>query len=140
MKAEIRVAKWEKEYPNKFDPNKPLQLHRIVYINENLEEVVGFYSSVKKDQSYFKVGETVEFTTEEMKSGKNTWLKIKPIKQNFQSNYGRAVKKEQSRYSGFAMAYAKDLVVSGHIKIEDMYDEAQHMIDWMVTQDKNLAL
>jgi len=139
MKQEIRAVKWEKEYPNKFEPDKPNQLFKVIYVNDELEEVEAFYTGRKKEQKFFKEGEVAEFTTEVMKSGNREWLKIKPVYNKFQSNYGRAVKKEQSRYSGFAMAYAKDLVVAGAIDKTDMYKEAKAMIDWMVKQDKELG-
>ena len=86
-----------------------------------------------------------EFTEEEKGYTDNhgkpaTFWVIKPVTQNRQSNFGKALKKEQSRYSGFAMAYAKDLVVAGKITLEQMYAEAQCMMDWMVETDKKLEL
>jgi len=100
-----------------------------------------YYVSKKKEQDKFVKGKECEFTEEKRtsKTG-NEYYVVKPIYQNTGgSNFARAVKKEQSKYSGFAMSYAKDLVVSGKIEIEQMYSEAQCMMDWMVEQDKLLA-
>jgi hypothetical protein len=133
MKALILGASWIKEYESKFGP---MHIHKIKY-----EEKEALYMSKSKDQTYFTPNKEAEFTEETIKGkgDKPDWLKIKPISQNGgKSNYGRAVKKEQSKYSGFAMSYAKDLVIAKEITFEEMYKVAQNMIDWMVAQDKAL--
>ncbi|MCK5605316.1 hypothetical protein KAR91_25715 [Candidatus Pacearchaeota archaeon] len=133
MKAKIISVEFKKEYTTKFGV---LYLHKITYG----EGDSGFYSSKKKEQTKFVVGQETEFDIEkQMGQNNKSWDKIKPImaNQGF-SNQGRAQQREQNKYSGFAMAYAKDLVVSGKIEIEQMYAEAQCMIDWMVLKDKEL--
>jgi hypothetical protein len=134
MKALIIGASWIKEYESSFGI---MHMHRIKY-----GEKEALYLSKKKEQTYFTPNKECEFTEEIIKGkdGKPDWVKVKPIRQGGgQSNFGRAVKKEQSKYSGFAMAYAKDLFVAGKVEsIEQMYAEAQNMIDWMVAQDKAL--
>lgn len=136
MKGKIISATFKKEYESKFGT---LYLHEIWY-NDNGEKQKAFYSSKTKEQNKFIAGQEPEFTIE-VQTGNNNQVynKIKPVQQNRgYSNTGRAMQREQTKYSGFAMAYAKDLVVAGKIKIEQMYAEAQCMIDWMVEQDKAL--
>ena len=136
MKAKIISAVFKKEYETKFGK---LFLHEIIF-QDGEESKKGYYSSKKKEQTKFVAGQESEFDTQLQSNDKgNTWLKIKPVQINKgYSNAGRAQQREQSKYSGFAMAYAKDLVVAGKIEIEQMYAEAQCMIDWMVEKDKEL--
>lgn len=130
MKAEIKKAEFQKEYESKFGT---LYLHKIWY-----NDTFGFYSSKVQNQNKFVKGQEAEFTEEAMTGKNGPYTKIKPLQQGRQSNFGRALKREQSRYSGFAMAYAKDLVVAGKITHDEMYAEAQCMFDWMITADKTL--
>ena len=99
-----------------------------------------YYTSKQKEQQKFIVGEEAEFT-EEKRSSKNgnDYYIIKPIYAKEFSNFNRAVKREQSKYSGFAMSYAKDLVVNNIIPIEMIEPYAKSMMDWMVEQDKKLS-
>ena len=48
------------------------------------------------------------------------------------------MKKEQSKYSGFAVAYAKDLVVAGKLDREELGDYAWILFDLMVEMDKTI--
>ncbi len=136
MKRKIISATFKKEYETKFGT---LYGHEIVF-EEDGEKKSGFYSSKKKDQNKFIAGQESEFEIEIQMKNNKPWNKIKPIQQNNGfSNSGRSMQREQNKYSGFAMAYAKDLVVSGHIKPEQMFATAKRMIDWMVEQDKVLV-
>ena len=63
---------------------------------------------------------------------------VKLINQNKQSNFGKALKKEQSRYSGFAVSYAKDLLVAGRINREELQDMSWILFELMVAMDKTL--
>jgi len=137
MKAEIIKALWIKEYEDKFGLK---HLHKIIFIDENLEKIEALYTSKSKEQKYFIEGKEAEFTLETIKGkdGKNDWIKIKPMRSNFQSTGGRAIKKEQSRYSGFAASYAKDLVVANKIKFKDMLPAAEKLFHFMVNLDKTL--
>jgi len=134
MKAKIDGVSWLKEYTNTYGT---YHLHKISYNGKD-----ALYNSKKKEQTYFIINQECEFTEEIIKGkeGKKDWIKVKPLRAGSgNSNFGRAVKKEQSKYSGFAMAYAKDLLVAGKIEtLDQMYVEAQNMIDWMVEQDKAL--
>ena len=131
MKKVIKNVSFLKEYESKFG---------ILYsFKVEWDEGFGFYSSKKKEQTKFVKGQEAEFDVEEQKSGDKTWNKVKPVT-NFKgnSNFGRALKREQSKYSGFAMSYAKDLVIADKIKLEDLSTYTRKMFQLMVDLDKTL--
>lgn len=136
MKAIIQSVTFLKEYTDKFGTKYSFQI--------KYDDQVAFYSSKSKDQTKFVPGEEVEFTEEQRtyvdkRTGEEkTYMTIKPIYQHRQSNYGKALGKEQSRYSGFAVAYAKDLVVAGRLNKEDLSEYATVLFDLMVALDKSL--
>lgn len=135
MEAKITKVKWLKEYSDNYGVK---HLFSIGYEGGQGE---GLYSSQKKEQTYFKVGEVAQFTEEVMtKQDGKQWVKVKPVNtRGGYSSYNREVKKEQSKYSGFAMSYAKDLVVAGCIPFEEMFMHAERMIKWMSESDKKLG-
>jgi hypothetical protein len=97
------------------------------------------YLSKSKDQNKFVAGQEAEIALTSKEHNGKTYYSIKPAQNAFSgSNFSRKMKAEQSKYSGFAMSYAKDLVVSGSITPEQMFPTAKKMMDWMVEQDKNL--
>ena len=119
MKALITDIKFSKEGENKFGP---FYSFKIFYDGKQ-----AFYNSKSHDQKTFTAGQENEFTEESRTYTKEDgttgkFLIIKPINQNKQSNFGKALKKEQSRYSGFAESYVKDLLVAGVIKPENSED------------------
>lgn len=130
MKAIIKSVEWVKEYDTKFGK---LQLFKIGY-----DDKVAYYSSKSKDQTKFVKGQEAEFNEEEKSGSNGTYLTIKPITANRYSNFGRALKREQSKYSGFAMSYAKDLVVAGKIELNNMEAYTEAMFNLMVKLDKTL--
>ncbi len=133
MKAKITGVTFQKEYDGK---HGKLYLHKITYDGN-----VAYYSSKKKEQSKFIKGNEAEFT-EEVRQGKNgDYSIIKPIyaQMGGGSNYSKSVKSEQSRYSGFAMSYAKDLCVAGKISITELEIYTRQMVDLMVKIDKELG-
>lgn len=132
MKAVITAVTFKKEWESK---NGKMYGYQVEYDGKK-----AFYSSKSNPQSYFIKGEVAEFTEETQKNDRGEYLVIKPIRQAFtgKSSYGKAVKKEQSRYSGFAMSYAKDLVISGHVELSKMRDAAKMMFDLMVQMDQTL--
>jgi len=127
MKAIIKSARFDKEIETKFGI---AYIHKIEY-----DDKKATYFSTAKDQTKFIAGKEAEFTEEK----KGNYLNIKPIQKAQFSPYNRAVKKEQSKYSGFAMSYAKDLVCEGKIKPDQMFATAKKMMDWMVLQDKEIS-
>ena len=130
MKAKITNIKYIKDYETKFG---------IMY--SFLVEYDGkkaYYSCKKREQDKFKIGEEAEFVEEE-KEGKNgKYLVIKPMQNNSYSPYNKAVKKEQSRYSGFAVSYAKDLCIAGKIEFKDISQYSTVLFNLMVSLDKTL--
>lgn len=130
MKAIIKSVEWVKEYDTKFGK---LQLFKIGY-----DDKVAYYSSKSKDQTKFVKGKEAEFNEEEKSGSNGTYLTIKPITANRYSNFGKALKREQSKYSGFAMSYAKDLVVAGKIELNNMEAYTEAMFNLMVKLDKTL--
>jgi len=103
-----------------------------------------YYSSKSRDQKKFVPGQEAEFTEEEKeyrdKNGNpQTFLVIKPINPNKQSNFGKALKKEQTRYSGFAVSYAKDLVVAGRLPFDELMAYSTVLFEHMVELDKSIG-
>ena len=135
MKAKIVKVKFIKEYDSQYGT---MYLFAVEY-----EGKEALYSSKKKEQTKFVAGKDAEFNEESRtnKDGKK-FLVIKPIydKPGGNSNYGKQLKREQSKYSGFAMSYAKDLVVNDKVGIEAMLDKADEMFSWMVNRDKSIGV
>ena len=139
MKAKIKTVKFLKESEGKFGL---MYSFSITYIVDG-EEKTAYYTSKSKDQKKFIEGQESEFTEEE-KLGTNDrpYLVIKPIQAGGynQSGFGKALKKEQSKYSGFAMSYAKDLVIADKITLEQISTYTEKMFKLMVALDKTLEV
>jgi len=129
MKTTIKSAEFIKEYETKFGV---LYQHKVKY-----DDKTAYYSSKKKEQTEFIAGQECEFV-EEKRTGQNGeyWI-IKPMPK-LNSPYAKAVKKEQSRYSGFAMSYAKDLLIADKITFDQLLPSAEKMFHFMVQLDKTL--
>jgi len=123
MKAKITSVKYEKEYESKFGI---LYTFKIGY-----NDKVAYYSSKTKEQTKFVVDKEAEFTEEE-KLGTNDrpYYVIKPITSGGFNNsgYGKAIQKEQSKYSGFAVSYVKDLIIADKIKIEQWESASEKIL------------
>lgn len=135
MKALIKDVKFQKEYESKFGTMYSF----LVSYNDKK----GFYNSKSKEQTQFIKGQEAEFTEETKtyttKDGKeSSIIVIKPPQGQRQSNFGKALKKEQSKYSGFAVSYAKDLVVAGKLERSELGDYAWILFDLMVEMDKTI--
>jgi len=135
MKALIKDVKFQKEYESKFGTMYSF----LVSYNDKK----GFYNSKSKEQTQFVKGQEAEFTEETKtyttKDGKeSSIIVIKPPQGQRQSNFGKALKKEQSKYSGFAVSYAKDLVVAGKLERSELGDYAWILFDLMVEMDKTI--
>jgi hypothetical protein len=135
MKAVIQEVTFSKEIDSKFGK---LYSFKVKYDGE-----VAIYRSKNRDQKNFIPGKEAEFTEETQsykdKNGVEQHYKVvKLINQNKQSNFGKALKKEQSRYSGFAVSYAKDLLVAGRINREELQDMSWILFELMVAMDKTL--
>jgi hypothetical protein len=130
MKELITNVEFVKEFDSKFGK---LYSFKVTYSGRS-----AYYSSKSKEQTKFVAGLEAEFT-EETKTGKNgTYLVIKAPMKNNQSNFGKALTREKSKYSGFAVSYAKDLLVAGRINKDELADQAWILFELMVEMDKTL--
>jgi len=133
MEAIIKKVTFLKEFETNFGK---LYSFKIEYDNK-----VAFYNSKSKDQIKFKEGEKALFVEEEKegKEGKK-YLTIKPeMKGGGFSGFNKAVKKEQSKYSGFAVSYVKDLIVADKIDIKQWEPASKRIFEFMVALDKTIA-
>ena len=135
MKARIKDVKFQKEYDSKYG--------KMYSFLISYDDKKAFYNSKNNPQTSFVKGEEAEFTEEtKTYTDKNgnaaSYISIKPPQSQRQSNFGKALKKEQSKYSGFAVAYAKDLVVAGKLDREELGDYAWILFDLMVEMDKTI--
>ena len=136
MKATIEevtfVKEWDSQHGKMYD-------FRVKYDDET-----ALYTSKYKDQKNFIPGQEAEFTEEtkaytDKKTGElKTFKVIRLPSKNRQSNFGKALTREKSRYSGFAVSYAKDLLVAGRINKEELADQAWILFELMVEMDKTL--
>lgn len=123
MKATIKDVIYKKEYESKFGPMHQFEVH--------YNDKKASYSSKSRDQKHFVKGQEAEFIEEQKtfvnREGKTTpYLVVKIPQQQRESNFGKALKKEQSRYSGFSESYVKDLLACGLIKPELTEKEEEH--------------
>jgi hypothetical protein len=135
MKATIAEVKFIKEFDSKFG--------KLYSFHVKYDDIVAVYNSKSKDQKKFIPGEEAEFTEEtktytDKQGNLKEYIVIKPPMQNRQSNFGKALSKEKSRYSGFAVSYSKDLAVAGRIQMTELSDYAWILFDLMVEMDKTL--
>ena len=128
MKAKIIRAdfknEWESKYGTMFN-------HTIEYDDKS-----AIYCSKKKEQTHFVPGKECEFIEETKitKNGEMHTVKIPP-KGKF-SNYHKDMKREQSKYSGFAVSYVKDLIIADKIEIKDWEAASRKIFKLMVDLDK----
>jgi len=128
MKALITSVNYQKEIETKFGIT---HIFRVGYDGKDAT-----YFSKKKEQDVFVVDKESEFTeTVKTSDQYGEQITIKPI---MASNFGRQTKREQSKYSGFAMSYAKDLVIGGRISLKEMPKYTKAMFNLMVELDKTL--
>ncbi len=141
MKAEFKEVTWLREYPNQYKEGEMMHVFRVVFLDADLNEIQGEHTSKSKDQTYFQEGKEAEFLLEEKKNtktGKMCYAIKRPKMQGGNPNYTREKKREQTRYSGFAMSYAKDLVIADKIKFDQILPAAKKMFDYMVELDKSI--
>jgi hypothetical protein len=136
MKALIESVTFKKEWDSQYG--------KMYSFSVKYDGETAMFSSKYKDQNKFIPGQEAEFT-EETKTYKDkqtgeekTYKVIKPLSQNRQSNFGKALSKEKTRYSGFAVSYAKDMAVAGRIQVTELSVYAWILFDLMVEMDKTL--
>lgn len=131
MKALIESVSFHKEVTTKFGA---MYSFKVAYGNGK----IGSYLSKTKDQTYFIKDQESEFNEEEKLYNGQVYYNLTPIKQNKQSGYSRQIKKEQSRYSGFAVSYTKDLIIAGKLELKDWEKASEKIFNFMVKLDKTL--
>ena len=135
MKAIIQEVTYSKEFESKYGT---MYVFRVKY-----DDQVAVYNSKSKDQKKFIAGKEAEFTEEtktytDKQGNQKEYTVIKPPAFKGQSNFGKALTREKSKYSGFAVSYAKDLVVAGRLPFEDLAVEAWILFELMVEMDRTL--
>jgi hypothetical protein len=132
MKAQIKKITYKGEKSGQFGVS-----HNFVI---EFDDKFAYYTGKIKEQTFFIEGKECEFELEEKvsKEGKK-YFTVKPPKKEWNnSNYAKAVKKEQSRYSGFAVSYVKDLIIADKLKIDQWETASKRIFDFMVTLDKSI--
>lgn len=130
MKEVITSVEFVKEYESKFGT---LYSFKVSYNGRE-----AYYSSKSKDQTKFVKGQEAEFTEETKTGNKGSYLVIKPLFGARQSNFGKALSREQARYSAMCVSYAKDLVIGGRIQIDELSNYAWIMFEIVKEMDKSL--
>ena len=133
MKAKIENVKFLQEREGKFGKEYNFL---IEYDNKK-----AYYTSKSAEQKTFVIGQECEFTEEEHTSEKGgKYWKVRAVRQgNMQSGYGKALQREQSKYAGFAVSYAKDLIIAGKIEFDEWKVVAGEMAEFMMQLDKRIS-
>jgi hypothetical protein len=133
MKAVITKITFNKEYETKFGTMNQFDVW--------YDEKRASFSSKSNPQNVFIEGQENEFTEEPREYNGKTYITIKPIKKQWNnSGYGKAVKKEQSKYSGFAVSYVKDLIIADKLDIKQWKQASKDIFDFMVELDKSIEV
>ena len=129
MKAKITGVRFVKEFDGKY--GKAF----VFGVSYNGKEAQ--YISKSKDQDKFVKGQDAEFT-ETVKTWNNEeQITIRPVQANT-GNFGRALKKEQSRYSTMGASYVKDLIIAGKVDIVDWERATDKIVKFMLNLDKSI--
>jgi len=128
MKALIKEVLFNKEFESQ---------HGTLYgFTITYDDKKAFYKSKSKDQKKFIKGQEAEFTEEIITKDGKKYLIIKPVYNRGQSNYGKALNREQSKYSGFSDSYVKDMLVNGILQPEETEENVKNNDIVMVTWKK----
>ena len=129
MKALIKNVQLNKEFETKYGT---MYSFKVSY-----NDKTAYYNTKKKEQTHFVKGQEAEFEEQLQKTEKGEFWKITLPKKGF-GGYNKAIKKEQSRYSGFAVSYVKDLIIADKINIKDLEKASEKVFNLMVKLDKSL--
>ena len=132
MKAKITKVTFKKESDGKFGKQYSFE---IEYDGKK-----AYYTSKSRDQKKFIEGQECEFNEEKRKSkAGNPYLVVKPPYNGVgKSQYGKALQKEQARYSAFAVSYVKDLIIAEKIELDDWAGMSSMIFEHMVELDKSI--
>jgi hypothetical protein len=138
MKAKIIFIDFDKEWhSDKYD--KTYYQFSVTYEVDGIAKD-GQYTSTQNPQTTFVAGNEYDVTEEQKEYRGEIQNKIKPARDtNFGgSNYGRKIKQEQSKYSGFAVSYVKDLIIADKLPIEKWETASKKIFNFMVDLDKSI--
>lgn len=132
MKAKITKVTFKEERDGKFGKQFNFE---IEYDGKK-----AYYTCKSKDQQVFIEGQECEFTEEKRTSkAGNSYLVVKSLHQGGnKSQYGKALQKEQARYSAFAVSYVKDLIIAEKIDLDDWAGMSSMIFEHMVELDRSI--
>lgn len=135
MKAIIDDVKFNKKVTVK--KGTPQEKETYMF-DVSYNQKLGQFFSDSEQQNLFIKGQEVEFTEVEKLYNGNPIYYLYPVKKSAKSGYSKALQKEQSRYSGFAVSYVKDLIIAGKIDYSKWEQESERIFNFMVKLDKSL--
>lgn len=112
--GKVTNASFKKEWNGKFGT---MYDHNIEFANGDK----GVYTSKKKEQDTFKVGEEVAYTIETVERNGYTNVRIAPVSESKSGFGGKsfAPKNYKADFISFAASYTKDLIVAGKAELKD---------------------
>lgn len=120
-KGKVTSANFKKDWTGKFGT---MYDHNIEFANGDK----GVYTSKKKDQDTFKVGEEVAYTIETVERNGYKNDVIKPVEKGGFGARGFAPKNYKADFISFAASYAKDLMVAGKLPDGMKFEATFNMI------------
>lgn len=95
----------------------------------------GFYVSKNENQTKFVVGQETEYNIEEKQGKKGAYYKI-TLPQSEKPGYGGGRPQQDPRVQmiGYAMSYAKDLVIADKVKIGDLATQFDIIYNEMISK------
>jgi len=132
MKAKITKVTFKEERDGKFGKQYNFE---IEYDGKK-----AYYTCKSKDQKVFIEGQECDFVEEKRTSkAGNSYLVVKsPNQGGGKSQYGKALQKEQARYSAFAVSYVKDLIIAKEVGLDDWAAMSSMIFEHMVELDKSI--
>ena len=110
----------------------------IMYVYTAIVNNTDVYFRVKdKNKLPFEEGKESEYTLKEVNFDGVIYHKINPVRKG-STNFDKALKREQSRYTTMGASYVKDLIIAGKIKIEDWHSETENLVRFMFELDNDI--
>lgn len=103
-------------------------LHKFVY---EFEDGSVLSANHKTLESPFEKGNAVEYLVKGNKDGEDYGSVSKPQSGNTYNNLKKSSSSSPSNTASFALSYAKDLVVSGQLEIDDLISKANEFNKWL---------
>lgn len=142
MKIKVNKVTFRSEVKTQFGV---MYGYNVNYLTENNVERWGSFLAKEMDKPSFSEGQEYEVQETEKEQNGKIYYSIKLFKPASNSQYGKAKTREQTKYSGFAVSYVKDLFAHGVIieendeKLMEKWKKLSTEIFWhMVELDKKL--